>query len=697
VPTTSSSLDPTVFAVPKLPTFTVDGKTDDWARGGLQVNILTSRSVPMPARDDFDPVLRLGWTQQGLAVLLEVRDDRLLELDGATFWSADSAEVFLAGGWNTQEFYQLMIRPGLNRQPAAPVTHLVDKRVQCKVPLTVACASLRTPTGYTMELFLPWDSVGITATGGCRVAFTVQVNDVDAAGEERSTSIWYPKGWGSSGPSSMHRLVLSESASPAEDFVVDGTVKAANGHALVSVWGIPELAGVGVQVEGGGEVVCRTLTTNEGGRAVARLRVALPPPGQAWPRDLALRIAGHTVPLNLVPVHEARARELRGLKPRFKPYGFWGPKFPECGFEDPLRAENLLGAFQIRSEFYDATYRKVTNASTPGRYGAVVTLTSETGESSVSYHTLYCLDAKVDLATMDFGRSTSNLTLLGIDPGVCVTQDREVQEFLRESIRGHLETQSGAVTLAGLVQTVRDDPPYTQRNDPWRRNQNWWYGLRKQLGDPGLPYYVFTPSNYDSGTNRWPMILFLHGAGERGRTLGSVRKVGLPRLLEARKDFPFVVVVPQCPPNEWWFPAPLLDILDTVQSKYRVDTNRVYLTGLSMGGFGTWALLAESAGRFAAAAPICGGGDPSECERFSQVPVWVFHGAKDSTVPLVRSEEMVKALEKLGATVSLTIYPDAGHNSWDETYKNEHLYEWFLANRRGVPAVPPPTDRGGGR
>ena len=102
-----------------------------------------------------------------------------------------------------------------------------------------------------------------------------------------------------------------------------------------------------------------------------------------------------------------------------------------------------------------------------------------------------------------------------------------------------------------------------------------------------------------------------------------------------------------------------------------------------MGGFGTWALAAAHPERFAAIAPICGGGDPKQAERLKDLPIWVFHGAKDPTVPLARSEEMVKALKEAGGEPKFTVYPDAGHDSWTETYDNPELYEWFLAHKRG--------------
>jgi predicted peptidase len=149
------------------------------------------------------------------------------------------------------------------------------------------------------------------------------------------------------------------------------------------------------------------------------------------------------------------------------------------------------------------------------------------------------------------------------------------------------------------------------------------------------------------------------------------------------RSFDFIIVSPQCPKDIWWPEKNeiLINLLDDIEKKYRVDTDRVYLTGLSMGGFGTWSLAMAYPDRFAAIAPICGGGERYGAPRLKKVPVWAFHGAKDNTVPLIRSQEMVDAVKKAGGDAKLTIYPEAEHDSWTETYNNPELYEWFLSHK----------------
>jgi len=202
-----------------------------------------------------------------------------------------------------------------------------------------------------------------------------------------------------------------------------------------------------------------------------------------------------------------------------------------------------------------------------------------------------------------------------------------------------------------------------------------------------LRYLLFLPEGYaDQPQKTWPLMLFLHGAGESGSDLEKVKMHGPPKIVETKRDFPFIVVSPQSA-GRGWNPDSLAALLDDVVAHHRVDPDRVYLTGLSMGGFGTWALAAAHPERFAAIVPICGGGNPRDAEKIKHIPVWVFHGAKDPTVPLAASQAMVDALRKAGADeVKFTIYSDAGHDSWTETYANPALYQWLLDHKRGKAA-----------
>jgi len=196
-------------------------------------------------------------------------------------------------------------------------------------------------------------------------------------------------------------------------------------------------------------------------------------------------------------------------------------------------------------------------------------------------------------------------------------------------------------------------------------------------------FLVYVPEGYDADkTKKWPVILFLHGSGERGTDLNKVKAHGPPKEVEQGRKLPFIVVSPQCPDNEWWDVSMLSGLMDDVEKKYRVDKDREYLTGLSMGGYGTWALAAEEPGRFAAIAPICGGGNPLTASKLRKVPIWAFHGDKDPTVSIQESQTMVDWVTKAGGDVRFTIVKDGVHDVWTDIYKGQELYDWFLAHKR---------------
>jgi len=165
--------------------------------------------------------------------------------------------------------------------------------------------------------------------------------------------------------------------------------------------------------------------------------------------------------------------------------------------------------------------------------------------------------------------------------------------------------------------------------------------------------------------------------------LVEVTKHGPPKIVNDKPDFGFIVISPQCPPTErGWNVEALAALAKDVLRQYPIDPDRFYLTGLSMGGYGSWSLAAAHPEIFAAVAPICGGGNPADAPKLKNLPIWVFHGGKDPTVPIKRSQEMVDALKAAGGNVKFTVYPDAGHDSWTETYNNPELYKWFLEQKR---------------
>jgi predicted peptidase len=201
-------------------------------------------------------------------------------------------------------------------------------------------------------------------------------------------------------------------------------------------------------------------------------------------------------------------------------------------------------------------------------------------------------------------------------------------------------------------------------------------------------YVLFVPHSY-KGDKDYPLILFLHGAGERGDDGQAPVLQGIGNAIKFKgkeKSFPFFVIFPQAAKGgNWQAKGPdakrALAMLAETQKNYKIDDKRLYLTGLSMGGFGTWSLAAAYPDKWAAIVPICGGGDPATAEKIKDIPCWCFCGDKDSPMLLNGCRNMIKALKDAGAQPRYSEFPYVGHNSWDSAYVTPELYPWLLSQK----------------
>ncbi|MFO0914692.1 MAG: prolyl oligopeptidase family serine peptidase [Pirellulales bacterium] len=208
-----------------------------------------------------------------------------------------------------------------------------------------------------------------------------------------------------------------------------------------------------------------------------------------------------------------------------------------------------------------------------------------------------------------------------------------------------------------------------------------------------ISYLVYVPNNYkpasdqSAGDTKWPLLFFLHGRGESNGPLSLVAKWGPPEMVARGVSLKYIVVSPQCPRSDNWSSDKqqglLVQLLDHIQSTLQVDPQRVYLAGLSMGGYGSWKLAAAHPDRFAAVVPICGGGNPADGSKLAQLPIWVWHGDQDTAVPLQKSTEMVEAIRAAGGTkLRFTTLEHVGHNSWSAAFGSPDLFEWLDKQHR---------------
>ena len=217
--------------------------------------------------------------------------------------------------------------------------------------------------------------------------------------------------------------------------------------------------------------------------------------------------------------------------------------------------------------------------------------------------------------------------------------------------------------------------------------------MKLDLGDgQTIEYLLYLPHNYEAG-EKFPFMLFLHGRGESKGPLSVLKRWGPPRMIEQGKKLPYILASPRCPPETRWEQSveqSRLDLLlDHLLKTWPIDEGRVYLTGLSLGGFGSWALAARHPDMFAAVAPLCGKGNPADGAKLVDVPIWAWHGLADTVVPPAGTEDMVKAIKAAGGTqIRYTSLEGVGHNAWSAAYATPQLFQWM--NRHSLEVVEEP-------
>jgi predicted esterase len=370
----------------------------------------------------------------------------------------------------------------------------------------------------------------------------------------------------------------------------------------------------------------------------------------------------------------------------FALYVFSGDEFPFGDLAQGRALRRLLFPVKITRTFYNAQFEEVTRPDKPGRYGAIVRIALN-GTVETRYITLY--ETTRPMVWRD-GPLAVNAVLppgTGIDPVVAQKQMPEIGDTFKDGVSDVLM----AKLLAALSETKPEDPPSNSRDNFIARDNAWWFALRQHLGEtPSYPRVVDLPGGYEADpARRWPLMLYLHGVGERGEDLGIVRRTGMGKVVAEGRQIPAIVVSPQLSSDQSWSVPELAKMLDDLEAKYRVDTDRVYLLGSSAGGDTVWHLALTFPDRFAALVVMAGECRDDDFARIRDVPAWVIQGSKDDAVDPGACLGVPQAIERVGGHPHVTIIPGCGHDCWDTVLAKDALYTWLLAQKRGQPEVVP--------
>jgi predicted esterase len=677
---------PTVYDIPKLSNIAIDGGAGDWSDAGFRVDCLADSSDKYPA--GFDSKFRLAWDERGLLAIFFVTDPAPFEGADDALWTGDSVELMLGAGIGSHDSVDVIVAPGRDALHPKLRQTVIDDRQTVTLQSAVANAQAARSVsggGYVVEVLIPWNNLGINPQAGATVAVQACVNTPLPTGGGFQ-ACWYPSN-GSSDTRNAYLVRLSDHASPPVRVAAWGSFPYYR-YTAVRVTSADPAAGFTAHWPGAAAAPGRL--QQESQHFVGDVHLPLPPADQP-DAPLQVRVGDQSAaPLLLGNFdqirHEAFLREYIS----FKTYVFAGAQFPDCDFKNPNLVMDLIGPYTLHTTFYNADYQVVTTAAQPGRYGAIIDIQTADGKSYQRYASLF--RAK-KLPRPANGSAAANASCVhvtlppdwGIDPDAAARESEQVDLYGQKQFFNGLHTDTDAAVLLSWLFELASNAP---ANESWHHavlaDQKWWFGLKQKLGLPTYRFLTYLPDGYATDQKmKWPLILFLHGAGERGDDVNVVARTGLPQWLTSQSDFPFVVISPQCPQNESWNPYAVNDFLDRIVSQYRVDPDRIYLTGLSMGGIGSWDLASLTPERFAAVAPISGRADPADIIDLRIVPLWVFHGAKDDVVPIEQDNQCVAALKRLGSDVKYTVYPDLRHDAWTRTYANVELYQWFLEHRRG--------------
>lgn len=363
--------------------------------------------------------------------------------------------------------------------------------------------------------------------------------------------------------------------------------------------------------------------------------------------------------------------------------------FPEIDFLSRDLVIAACGPYEIGIRFFDATWHEETAPTKTGRYGAIFTARFANGATETREFTLYRTTGKYIPALSPYRAHVTLPAVFGLPADIAERERWMISDFYGRGIDYTYNPYFNNAELLAALADAAADPAHWHAQTVGTINGDWWLSLHEKLGTAkAYERIVALPDGYaEEPGAKWPLILYLHIYRARHGDLTTLAHDG-PLVYMKEGHLPFIVAAPMCPDGERWQPRLLAKLLDQLQQEYRIDPKRVYVTGASLGGYGTLDFASAYPDRVAAIAPIAAGANPALAERLGRMPAWVFHGGEDNAVPARYSVDLVEAMKRQGAPVVFSYYKDRGHGGWPGSrwgkspYEGPELYEWFLKYSR---------------
>lgn len=467
------------FDIAPVKNIIIDGQADDWPTDAFNAQLLASPDGNFKSPDDFDMRFKLGWDKKGLLIFVFVRDNKIVEHSNVfKYWSYDSFNLIMAPGNNSNEIFQLNISPGVSDEFSELRYHVFDERSGLKkTKIKVEAARRKTPNGYHLEIRLPWENLSIAPKVGSTAALQIYGTDTDKK-ENGFHLPWYPEFGAQENPNLMYQVRLAKKASHYENISVSGEIVNMR-HKQISVVTDNTFAGKNIRVfNSKGTIARQTLSLNKG-RASAKITLPLPALGET---DLPVKVEiakEYIRSVDITDVNEMRANEFVKSELEFDNWIFNSTSFPKCDFKHPYYVRDLIGTYTIETKFFNQNFEEVTEATTAGRYGAVVKIIPQYGRTLRRFFNLYKYPKDFQWWKSQINSTDRMFTGLGIDSSLVAAQSKIITEFSNwRLMQDFCKKPMGSFLLSNLSNSLQCDKELNFR-ELSSVDKEWWFKFKR--------------------------------------------------------------------------------------------------------------------------------------------------------------------------------------------------------------------------